>query len=556
MATQRKQRRSPWQHENPVLERLEARRLLAGNVAATLLPDGTLLLKGDDLPNEIMLRTGQAPDEVIVHGMNQTFVNGTNQDWVFPGVQRIVAEFHGGDDWFKTTDLTLAAKALGELVIDGGNGDDRIELKNTEVHAAQSSGVSIFGDRSLVKTDPTKTPNTGNDTIQLSNTRIIAEGISNRASVSIYGDFNLGGEVAGGSDTITLTDTFVSATNGLKLNSAFVEVFGDFNSDAAKLPSKVGEGNDFISVTNTTISTAGVTADNAAFLRIVGDANQTIGLNTSTVVGGNDSISVTNTAVASTGEIFTNSAFLLIEGDFNQAAEKLAGTGGTAAVGGGNDSITLDAVTVSAIGGTHSNSAIARVLGDHNQFVGSGAIELTVKGGNDSISVNNVEVVAAGGTKANGAILEIYGDLNTDLKAVAGRVGQGNDDIAISNSVITATGAGFDQASVKVVGDASLKDTSVGEGRDKVVMRHVQVSGDLDDVSIDTSIGDDTLDVQNSSFDKFSALLGSGNDYAKFLANTFLSAHLDGGDGFDVLDAHNNVGALTFSNFEETNVTP
>jgi hypothetical protein len=49
--------------------------------------------------------------------------------------------------------------------------------------------------------------------------------------------------------------------------------------------------------------------------------------------------------------------------------------------------------------------------------------------------------------------------------------------------------------------------------------------------------------------------LGGGDDLARFSANEFLTAHLDGGAGHDVLDAHNNTGALTFSNFEEENVT-
>src|SRR5687768_13344677 len=155
-----------------------------------------------------MVRSGQLPDEVIVHGLNQTLVNGSNQDSVFVGVQRLVAEFRGGDDWFKSTDLTLSAAALGSLSVDGGTGDDRIELKNTDVYATEGARVEIFGERSSAQTQPT----TGNDRIQLANTRIIAgAGEFANAAVEIYGEFNVGGQVNEGNDTITITDTEISA---------------------------------------------------------------------------------------------------------------------------------------------------------------------------------------------------------------------------------------------------------------------------------------------------------------------------------------------------------
>ena len=114
-------RRSPSAHA--LLESLENRTLLAGNVLATQLSGGFLLLDGDDLGNEIMLRSGSLPGVIIVHPLNQTRVNGSTQDLVFAGVDEILAQFHGGNDWLKTADLTLTSSAFAFLLVDAGPGD-------------------------------------------------------------------------------------------------------------------------------------------------------------------------------------------------------------------------------------------------------------------------------------------------------------------------------------------------------------------------------------------------------------------------------------------------
>jgi hypothetical protein len=103
---------------------------------------------------------------------------------------------------------------------------------------------------------------------------------------------------------------------------------------------------------------------------------------------------------------------------------------------------------------------------------------------------------------------------------------------------------------------ASPGFSRVGQGNDRVTLRNVNASAQFSTVTIDTTLGDDTLGVLYCSFVDFNASLGNGNDYAKLNNDIiFGSAHVDGGSGYDVFSAHNNDGLLTFSNFERVNVT-
>ena len=532
------------------VDELEDRAVPAGNVLA--VQSGTFLaLIGDDLGNEVMVRSGHAPDEVIVHGMDRTLVNGSNRDAVFVGVQQLVAVMRGGDDWFKATDLTLGAAVLGQLTVDGGGGDDRIELRNTEVHATHETSVQIFGER-LFPGDP---PSTGNDTIELTNTTIAsAVGALNGTPVLVYGEENFGGEVTGGNDRISITGTEIRATGGLFETMTFLGVYGEFNQVFGPA-GRIGQGNDSISVTNTTISAEGGEFRDSSFLEIYGDSNSVFGFDGgdgTAGVGGNDAIAVTNTTVSSVGGLFTASSALTVYGDYTQV-------GNASLAVGGNDAIAVTNTTVSATAGVFDDFSSVEIIGDYTTVssFSEGAATVT-GGGNDTITVDNAAVTAAGGTASNSAYLTIYGDISLAFGEVPGAARvelAGNDAIEVKNSRVAAAGAGEDYAAVEVFGEFGFNDSGlplVAEGDDRVVLRHVRVSGDLAEVLIDTADGGDTLDVQNSSFHQFLASLGDGDDVAKFLANEFVEAHLDGGPGFDVLLEHGNVGLLTHSNFEDT----
>jgi hypothetical protein len=435
-----------------LLETLEARMLLAGNVVAVQSGD-QLNLFGDALGNEIKVWSGGRPGELFVQGENNTRVNGTEDQWVFEGVNQIAANFREGSDSFKATNLTFSTTLFGRLLVDMGAGDDRVEVKNTTIHSTQAFGsnagiVTIIGESASGGT-----PSTGNDIIDVADTTIIAVGgSSSQAELQIYGEEVNGGQVTGGNDRISVTNTVISATDGVFQDSVFVLIYGD----------------------------------------------------------------------------------LLF--------------GGT--VGGGNDTISVANTTVSATGGAFQNFAFVDVYGDRSSGAGT-----TVGGGNDSISVDNLDVTAANSPSFDLAFVRLTGDFS-----VGGQIGGGRDRIGLSNARIAVTGGtSSDDASVQLFGEqtSGVPGTAIGEGDDIVRMGDVRVEGSFSEVFVDTGIGDDFLEVANSSFGRFDALLGMGNDEAKFTNNNFVSAHLDGGLlEFDRLIAQNNRGFLSHSNFEEFYVTP
>jgi hypothetical protein len=453
------------------VESLERRTLLSGNVIATQ-SGNQLDLNGDELGNQIMVRSGNTPTEVIVQSMDQTTVNGSQQPVVFEGVTSINASMEGGDDWFKATDLTVNPDGGNGFTVDGGWGDDRIEFKNTTVEGGPGNGITVYGDLNLAFLKPNNDPNTGNDTITFTDTTFAGEA---GGAIQIFGEFTTGGEIT----------------------------------------------------------------------------------------GGNDTISVTNTVVAGAGE--TNFGF----GDITIYGEYLFGIDTDVSVGGGNDAISLTNSTVSGVGQV-GGFANVQVFGDYSYVADLGpnapVVRSVVGGGNDSVVVDNFDAAGAG-SRGAGALLRVTGDVteNQSSNPLSGaEVAGGNDDITLSNVLVAGeTPSEFSNSRIEIFGESqpvypqpTPGFSRVGQGNDRVTLRNVNASADFSTVTIDTALGDDTLDVLNSSFGEFNASLGNGNDYAKLNNdNIFASAHVDGGPGYDVLSAHNNDGLLTFSNFEQVNVT-
>ena len=553
------------------VEPLENRTLLSGNVTATLAGT-TLVLLGDDLANGIKIWSGSRPNQVLVRGENDTRVNGTRETWVFEEVQGIDARLAGGNDSFKSANLVLGPDEsapdfdYGLLSIDGGTGDDRIEVKNTTLRSATTVSVSILGDTVDRHTEPTS----GNDTIELSDTRIIAggPGVSQAdASVTIIGDYNTGGVITGGNDRITVSNTTVSAM-GEFFDNASVSIVGDWNVpagafDMAVLEGVVGEGNDVISVSDTVISTAGQFV-NSSLLDIQGDYNVAWppswgGHRVARIGGGNDTISVKNTTLSATRGEWSNSSTAYIRGDWNTAFLPADVVGSaTATIGGGNDSISVDDVDVIATGTAVSDSAFVYVFGDENSgqndgpagsLLGTAAATIT---GNDVISVRNIEASAS-----NAGVI-IGGEQNFQLGDAAGtsaRILGGNDSIVLANARIGAADSGY--SVLQVYGELGFESgvPFAEQGHDRVRLSNVRFASSFSDALIDTGSGHDYLEVANCSFGTFQALLGDGNDLAAFTNTRFLSAHLDGGLGFDILFAQGNDGVLTHSNFERWRVT-
>jgi hypothetical protein len=496
----------------------------AGNVIATLAGP-TLTLTGDDLGNSVQLLPGSQPNEVVVQG-NGTTVNGSTAPQVFAGVEDLAADLRDGNDRLTVQGVTISAPSFSQVYVDGGAGDDRIELIDSSIHAVDFIDLQIYGER---VSQGVASGTTGNDTILVSGTSLTSNAF---VSVQLDGETNDGGVVTGGNDTITVADSVIAASGGF-FHAVQVQIVGDANSSVGGQTSTIGGGNDKISVSNTTIS---ATSDvfsfgNTASLTILGDSNSANGFNpatssgadaASTIGGGNDSIDVKNVTVAVGGPNFgTSQTSVMIAGSHNNVAG-FPGATTTGTIGGGNDKITVADSTVAATGNQFTfNGAVAEIRGDDIQVIGPAGTTSVVGGGADAITVRNTNVTAAG-PSGDFASLVVRSEYVVTFGGAVSTVGNGNDVVKVNNVHVSGT----------AVEDFGL-------------------------LMVETGSGNDRLDITDSSARFFTVHLGDGDDELKFDNNVVgEEASLDGGLGFDRIRAHGNTGLLIWFDFEDENVTP
>jgi hypothetical protein len=506
----------------PLAEALEDRSVPAGNVLADQVGT-TLTLVGDELDNSIRIVPGSQPGEIVVKGAGTT-VNGVGEQ-TFTGVASLFAHLLDGDDSLRVKDLTPST-AFGQVFIDGNAGDDRIEFIDSTIQAVDFVDVQIYGERVF---ENFASGTSGNDVIRFTGTTITSQAF---VSVKIYGETNDGGVVIGGNDTITITDSVISASGGF-FHAVVLEVYGDVNTSLGGRSSTIGGGNDTITIRDTTVSAAsGVfSSGNQATVTLVGDFNSANAFNPdtfaadnaiSTIGGGNDSISVKDSTVSVSGETFgTSQTALMIVGDRNFASG-MPGGSAIATIGGGNDSITIADSAVSGTGGQFGNGVFTEIRGEDIQVVGPEGPGTTsvIGGGGDSITVRN-STFTANGPSSDGAALTIWGEF---LNVFGG---------------LSAIGSGDDV--VKVQGVQLLADSAT----------------DFNALTIDTGSGNDRVSIAESSARFFTVHLGDGDDDLKFNENAVgEEASLDGGPGHDRLRAHDNLGLLVWFAFEDENVTP
>ena len=552
------EQRRPRPRRSCAAESLESRTLLAGNVITT--PTGTpnspgelapeLLIEGDQFDNQIMVKKGTAPGEIIVNGLNGTLVNGSTQEWHFNGVQALMATLDGGNDTFDGRNLRLSGvpDALGfttaQIVVDGGAGDDSITLFNTTINASapppdpdilffpsSSVGVLLFGETSAVG-DPS---GTGNDLIEVSNTTITADGGQvTGSSLLIFGDDNNGGTITGGNDHINVSNTVIRATNTSFTGEvqAAVVIYGDNNTADDLATSVIGQGNDWINVNGTQIIANSVQGQGSVFVQVFGDNNNAAPTCTATIgsfaarTGGNDTITLANTTVAATGSNFSNNTVVVdVRGDQNLSS------GGVADIGGGNDNISITNFAASASGSNSTNETDLRVFGD-GDLITAPNVTSRIGVGNDVISLANDDVFSAGNPN-NVATLLFYSDDRTQSGESGTTVGQGDDDVTIANFLLSAS-------------TSSNAQIQTQKGVDFVDIHNSRFGG----LGIDTGSGNDELDVLNSRWGGGNFNLQAGNDLLKMNGNTFTLTTADGGPGIDTLAAHNNSGVFLPTNFE------
>ena len=113
------------------LEPMEQRRLLSGNVTASIDGSGTLVVKGDNKSNDVIVIAG-AGDTLVV-GKPGTTVNGGTAGADFPGFPNISVNTGNGDDTVELDDLNGQNAS-----VDTGNGEDQV-LVQTIFFPGQSS---------------------------------------------------------------------------------------------------------------------------------------------------------------------------------------------------------------------------------------------------------------------------------------------------------------------------------------------------------------------------------------------------------------------------------
>ena len=117
------------QHSKNDYQQLESRRMLAGNVTATLTDGGFLILSGNQDDNQVLVTTNESGD-VEVTGLNDTTINDTDDSFVADGVVEDLRLFlRGGDDMVSVEDVEFADR----VVVRGGSGNDTIGFLRTTV---------------------------------------------------------------------------------------------------------------------------------------------------------------------------------------------------------------------------------------------------------------------------------------------------------------------------------------------------------------------------------------------------------------------------------------
>jgi hypothetical protein len=518
----RSARRRPAHRWRLETERLEDRSVPAGNVLAEQVGN-TLTLIGDDLNNQIRLIPGSQPNEVVVQG-DSTTVNGSADPQVFTGVENLFAHMLKGNDSLQLIGVNISSPGFSQVFVDGNAGSDRIELIDTTIHAVGSVDLQIYGDRVFGEFDSGAT---GNDTIRILNSSLTANAF---VSVRLVGETNNGGVVTGGNDEITIADSNLIAEGGF-FHQVSIEIYGEINTSLGGQTSTIGGGNDKISITGTTIVASSelfnFSFQNIISVTIVGDFNDVHAIVPETftgedaagsIGGGNDSIDVTDTSMSVRGVNFgTSQTGMTIIGDRNFVSGFLADDTTSATIGGGNDSINVIDSSLSTTGGP-SNGSFVEIRGEDIQVAGpdGASTTSTIGGGSDRINVMNTPIFARG-EFASGAALVIFGDFVNAFLSGVSIIGAGNDRVNVHN--------------------LQLPDST---------------PNDFFAIIVDAGIGDDRVEITNSSARFFIVHLGEGDDTLTFNSNQIgEEASLDGGAGFDRLTALGNTGLLIQFGFED-----
>jgi hypothetical protein len=204
-----------------MLEQLETRRLLAGNVTAVADGAGVVIITGDNKSNDVQV-TVDGFFDVRVIPVSGTTVNGGTSDVVFPGtnlsLRSAVITTDNGED-----NVEVIAPYFNDLSIDTGNGKDSVN-----VH----TGIFIEDKIANLNVDT----GNGDDLVRVAITSLVFTEIGNNLTINtgngsdkieLAGDLDIGGNLTidGGSapDILDLTGvvggSVAGATNFLNIET-------------------------------------------------------------------------------------------------------------------------------------------------------------------------------------------------------------------------------------------------------------------------------------------------------------------------------------------------
>jgi hypothetical protein len=478
-------------------EKLETRQLLAGDVTVSTVNDHWFLI-GDIDDNAIVITSTGNPGEIVLSSdpTNPTLINGGAGPVTLSGIN-------------------------GPLVINVGDGDDRVTLDST------AANITLVSDLIITTGD-------GNDTIRF------------QGSVSISVGDELMIHSHDGDDEVSLANTFA---NHLSLsledgNDRASLQSGSINGD---LGASGGNGDDSISISMSVTGDVQVGGDE-------GSDHYTLGQNGMHIGGTVFGFSAESLSLLSC-EVDGN---FIVEGTANVviARARIDGHVMASFERGSSFGAGFDAANpqFSHIGG---NFVVTSRYGDVSlglQYLNVGR-DLVFRGGVESedVRLNNVRAGNSLLIDTGGGNDVVWVHNSSARGEAAILAGAGSDYVRMGNflgarSLFVDTAAGFDLVSVSYTSTVQNLYVWLGGDSDQATVSAASARF----LAVDAGAGFDAVRVEYSAADHLFAGMGEGNDSLAVVGSLARrSAFLDGGAGRDLLSLRGNLlSGLTRQNFE------
>lgn len=429
---------------SPLVEQLEARTLLSGNVTA-FVSAGSLTIIGDAGDNAITIDESAGAGTLTITGTGTT-VNGDVVPVTFSGVTRdIKALLDGGNDSITVTGVTATRNVLidngegdnttsltdvtipGKLTIRNGTGADTVTgagmnvgLATSITNGAGANDTTLGGTFGALTITGLRDSNTVTvDTATINGNVSIATkgGISNLTTIDTTAARNFTHSTGAGDHTVTMTDTIVTGTTKITHKT------GDTITSVTNSQFGVGVVGQPRSLRNFSMSTgtgtATTTFDGTIFGKNMtatfGKGGTTTTVTNGTTVAGNmkfaarngvDILNIVNTTVTGRTNIATG------EGEDVVSIDNSTFTGATA-INTGSEADLLNVETVAAPVGVPTTTTFGDL--SVNMASESDTMTIGITGGVDNLTVLNGKTTLNGGQTRAPNTLFVNEDTTTTL---------------------------------------------------------------------------------------------------------------------------------------------